>query len=240
MWGQSKRSYYGAPFKRTLTSRRLAPASVACQHQRGATPIKRCWNEETRADHWTLFEAEGTPGKPHGPGAGRRCGLAEVLSAHRALRSTPPARQRPGPALVGEPLLTPPAAWLDPGLTGRSSRHDGEQVRALFGFRPIGGAGEDPLCKRLESEAVLTDVDTRHLPAADADWVRGHQREPPADDRRCWSRLRGGLLRHQLKPLPRRETLPTPRPYPSSNPSSTSLLMVWLSPCSGCSTAMAS
>jgi hypothetical protein len=86
-------------------------------------------------------------------------------------------------AFLGEQLSSPPAAWFDYDLKGRSSKRDRELVRAFLGFRPIEVSDEDQLRNWLASEVVPTDLDSRHLRAAVADWCRDHQLEPPADDR---------------------------------------------------------
>jgi len=146
--------------------------------------MKRCWNEQELIEHWTLFEAE------EALLANRtergRMGVAVLLKFFQINARFPRHhRDVPGPVLafVGEQLSSPPAAWFDYDLKGRSSKRDRELVRAFLGFRPIEVSDEDQLRNWLASEVVPTDLDSRHLRAAVADWCRDHRLEPPADDR---------------------------------------------------------
>jgi len=57
-------------------------------------------------------------------------------------------------------MSSPPAAWHDYDLKGRSSKRDRELVRGFLGFRPIEVRDEDQLRNWLASEVVPADVDS--------------------------------------------------------------------------------
>ena len=146
--------------------------------------MKRCWDEQELIEHWTLFAAE-QPLLGNRTDRGR-IGVAVLLKFFRINARFPRHHgDVPDPvvAFVGEQLAIPPAVWFDYDLTGRSSKRDREEVRALLGFRPITVADEEQLQVWLVREAVPADQDPRHLRAVVADWCRDRHLEPPADER---------------------------------------------------------
>jgi Domain of unknown function (DUF4158) len=145
--------------------------------------MKRCWNGEELAEHWTLFEAE--TALPANRTDRCRIGVA-VLLKYFQLNGRFPRQHRDIPgavlAFVGEPLSVAPESWFDYDLWGRSGQRDRERIRAYLGFRPIEVADERRLRRWLETAVAPHDLEPAHLRIAVADWCREQRLEPPAED----------------------------------------------------------
>ena len=124
--------------------------------------MKRCWDEQELAEHWTLFESEAALfAKRTDRG---RIGVAVLLKFFQFNARFPRYHKDvPGPVLafVGEQLSISPTAWFDYDLKGRSSKRDREQIRAFLGFRPVTVADEEQLREWLRREVICEDMDTR-------------------------------------------------------------------------------
>ena len=145
--------------------------------------MKRCWDEQELAEHWTLFESEVALFANRTDRG--KVGVAVLLKFFQFNARVPRHHKDvPGPVLafVGEQLSIPPTAWFDYDLKGRSSKRDREQIRTFLGFRPITVGDEEQLRERLRRDVVSEDMDTRHLRSVVLDWCRDHRLEPPADD----------------------------------------------------------
>jgi TnpA family transposase len=145
--------------------------------------MKRCWNEQELAEHWTLFEAE-TALSANRTDRGRM-GLS-VLLKYFQINGRFPRHHRdvPGPVLafLGEQVSAAPAAWFEYDLGGRSAKRDRERIRGYLGFRPIEVADERRLRHWLETEVAPKDLEPAHLRIAVTDWCRERRLEPPAEE----------------------------------------------------------
>ena len=145
--------------------------------------MKRCWNEQELAEHWTLFEAEAHLLANRTDRC--RIGVA-VLLKYFQLNGRFPRQHRDLPgavlAFLGEQLSVPPESWFDYDLWGRSGQRDRERIRGYLGFRPIEVADERRLRRWLETEVAPRDLEPAHLRIAVADWCREQRLEPPAEE----------------------------------------------------------
>jgi len=148
--------------------------------------MKRCWNEQELAEHWTLFEAEAHLLANRTDRC--RIGVA-VLLKYFQLNGRFPRQHRDLPgavlAFLGEQLSVPPESWFDYDLWGRSGQRDRERIRGYLGFRPIEVADERRLRRWLETEVAPRDLEPAHLRIAVADW--GFWPKPPKICSRTWS-----------------------------------------------------
>ena len=95
--------------------------------------MKRCWNEQQLAEHWTLFDAE--MALLANRTSRGQIGLAALLEYFQ-INGRFPRRHRdvPGPVLafLGEQISAPPEAWFEYNLSGRSAKRDRSQLRAYL------------------------------------------------------------------------------------------------------------
>ena len=144
--------------------------------------MKRTCDEQELVEHWTLFEPERAL-LANRTGTGKLA--VTVLLKFFQLNAQFPRYHRDVPAavldFVAKQLDVEPAPWFDYDLKGRSGKRDREQVRTFLGFRPITLEDEERLRQWLEHDAVVQDIDERHLRVSLLDWCRAHHLEPPSD-----------------------------------------------------------
>lgn len=146
--------------------------------------MKRHWNEQELAEHWTLTsnELQCIRNRTNR----NRIGFAVTLKFFQMAGRFPnDARDIPGLVLehIARQLDIDPGSISQYRFSGRSHERDRAQVRALAEFRPATRRDANRLAAWLEAEVLPTDHRHGHVQDAAIAWCRQNRIEPPAPTR---------------------------------------------------------
>lgn len=146
--------------------------------------MKRYWDEQELAEHWSLTaeEWELLAGRTDRS----RLGLAISLKFFQVEGRFPRDRKEIPAAVrdhLADQLGVEPDAFAEYDLAGRSSKRDRERIRSALGFRRVTVADAEELAGWLRRDVLPADHEPDHLRQAALDWCRGKRIEPPTPPR---------------------------------------------------------
>ncbi len=146
--------------------------------------MKRHWDEQELAEHWSLTHDEFELLRNRTERS--RIGFAVLLKFFQVEGWFPSDRKEvPAVALdyLGDQLEVSSKAFSEYDWSGRSGKRDREQIRSLLGFRRVTVDDSKTLADWLRCEVLPVDPKPEHLQQAALDWCRRNQVEPPTATR---------------------------------------------------------
>ncbi|MBV8607386.1 MAG: Tn3 family transposase [Singulisphaera sp.] len=146
--------------------------------------MKRYWDEQELAEHWSLTAEEWELLARRTDRS--RLGLAILLKFFQVEGRFPRDRKEVPAAVrdhLADQLGVEPDAFAEYDLAGRSSKRDRDQIRSALGFRRVTVADAEELVERLRRDVLPSDHKPDHLRQAAMDWCRRNRIEPPTPPR---------------------------------------------------------
>ena len=153
--------------------------------------MKRHWDEQELAEHWSLRHDEFELLRKRTERS--RIGFAVLLKFFQIEGRFPSSRKEvPAVALdyLGDQLEVSRKASSEYEFAGRSSKRDREQIRSVLGFHRVTVDDSEQLVDWLRREVFPLDPKSEHLQQAALDWCRRNRMEPPTLERILRSALK--------------------------------------------------
>jgi TnpA family transposase len=146
--------------------------------------MKRHWDEQQLAEHWTLTHDEFELLRNRTDRS--RFGFAALLKFFQVEGRFPSSsKEVPTVALdyLADQLGLSREGFTEYDLSGRSGERDRAQIRSLLGFRRVTLDDAEELVGWLRREILPADHKVEHLQEAVLDWCRRNRIEPPTPSR---------------------------------------------------------
>jgi Domain of unknown function (DUF4158) len=146
--------------------------------------MKRHWDEQELAEHWSLTQAEFELLRNRTDRS--RFGFAALLKFFQVEGRFPSSsKEVPTAALdyLADQLGLSRDGFAEYDLSGRSGERDRAQIRSLVGFRRVTLDDAEELVGWLRREILPADHKAEHLQEAVLDWCRRNRIEPPTPSR---------------------------------------------------------
>src|SRR4051812_41457202 len=146
--------------------------------------MKRHWDEQELAEHWSLtpdeFELLTNRTERSRLGSAALLKFFQVEGRFPSVPKEIPASALDHPA---SQLAVSPDVFSGYDLAGRNAKRDRVQIRERLGFRQVTVGDTRELTDWIRSEILPVDHQVDHLREAALDWCRGRHIEPPTPAR---------------------------------------------------------